>query len=335
MISFPALSFRSSDKTMAYLPGLGLCLLMLVALLMSAAPAHAQQRSEDTTIEGFDARSQALWNRNWQLAAKNYILFNGEFVCIRGFNERYPSSRGVRVADLMSRDKGKIVRVRNRRGFTVEYRVVLSRPEAEAQAMALPEMAVGQYGYIHSVEVERILSPDAMVVRNVWLIDPQAVKRSQDDERSRLNQEYDWRVANELAEALFVHRNNLQNIQQQAVFSREFVLRGYPTDSLSSGMRWSGPREGELQIALLTVQDIDDNWSADRGKRRMLVAIPVNRLRNGLNHEQFLALLTQRQIKPQDLITVIQDANRSVMRDIEKSLVDAIEARAKPASTEE
>jgi hypothetical protein len=183
--------------------------------------------------------------------------------------------------------------------------------------------------------VERILGPDAMVVRNIWLIDPQAVRRAQDDERSRLNQEYDWRIANELADALYVHRNNLLTLQQQPVFSREFVLRGYPTDSLSSGMRWSGPREGELQIALLTVQDVDDNWSADRGRRRMLVAIPVNRLRTGLNHEQFLALLTQRQIKPQELITVIQEANRSVTRDIARSLVDAIEARATPAASAE
>jgi hypothetical protein len=134
-------SIIRTGRLMISLPKPRLCmLLLLLVLLIPGQHVQAQPRTEDTTVEGFDARSQTLWNRNWQQAAKNYILFNGEFVCIRGFNERYPSSRGVRVADLLSRDKGKIVRVRNRRGFSVEYRVVLPRPEAEAQAMALPDM---------------------------------------------------------------------------------------------------------------------------------------------------------------------------------------------------
>lgn len=309
---------------------LAMALLVVCLLLGVTAPAQAQNDVNDVTK--LDARGQAMWNRHWQIAARCYIIFDDDYRCIRGYNERYPSSRGMTVSDLLRKDKGYVMRLRTWRGTTVEQRINLSRAEAEAQAMALPEMAVGHYGYIHSVEVERILSPDAMIVRNVWLVDSQALYRSRDDDRDKLAREYDHGVASQLADEIYQHRVRLANLQEQAVFKREFVLQGFSTNRLASGMRWTGPRDGGLQIALLSVRDIEDNWSPNQGRRRMLVAAPVAHLRSGLNQEEFLALLKKRGMTPRNLVDVIEEANRSVVRDVEKNMVDAIEAKASPVA---
>lgn len=315
------------------LMALALCLTLLPTQILLAGDDEAAKNQETPEVkktQELSPRGKAMWNRHWSIAAKSYIVFNNEYLCIRGYNERYPSSRSVTVTDLLRRDKGYTMRLRTRRGTTVDQRVTLSRAEAEAQAMALPEMAVGQYGFIHSVLVERILSPDAMIVRDVWLVDAQALHRARDDDRNRFSQDYDYSVASQLADEVYLNRLRLANTQQQAVFSREFVLQGFPTESLASGMRWSGPRDGGLQIALLTVRDVDDNMSPEKGRRRMLVAAPVGRLRNGLNSEQFMDLLKQRGMTPNELVDVIDEANRSIVRDIEKSMVDAIESKATP-----
>lgn len=292
--------------------------------------ASTDGKAQDNSEDKLDARAQAMWNRHWQLAARCYIVFDDDYLCIRGYNERFPSSRGVTVSDLLRRDKGYTIRLRTHRGTNVEQRIMLSRAEAEAQAMALPEMAVGQYGFIHSVGVERILSPDAMVVRDVWLVDAQALHRARDDDRNRFSQEYDYNIASQLADEVYQHRMRLANLQQQPVFSREFVLQGFPTQSLASGMRWQGPGDGGLQIAILTVRDVEDNWSPDKGRRRMLVAAPVGRLRTGLKLDQFLDLLKKRGMTRKNLVEVIDEANRSVIRDVEKNMVDSIEAKAMP-----
>lgn len=305
---------------------LGLVVVLLAWLCVPAVPVMADDDKASDALKDLSPRAQAIWNRHWPIAARNYIVFNDEYLCVRGYSDRYPSSKGMTVSDLLRRDKGYVMRLRNRRGMTSEQRIMLSRAEAEAMAMALPQMAVGHYGFIHSVEVERILGPDAMVVRNLWLIDAQALNRARDDDRQRLTNDFDWNIASQIADELYQNRTRLADIQQQAVFNREFVLRGFSTDSLASGMRWSGPGGAGLQIALLTVQDVEDNWSPDRGVRRMLVAIPGQRLRNGLNRDQFLELLARRKLTPQAIVEVVEEANRSVVRDVEKSMVDAIEA---------
>lgn len=311
-------------------PAATLLFALLACLLGMMQPVHAQETGEPASLKDLSPRAQAIWNRHWPLAARNYIIFNEEYLCVRGYNDRYPSSKGMTVTDLLKRDKGYVMRLRNRRGMTIEQRITLSRVEAEAMAMALPQMAVGHYGFIHSVEVERILGPDAMVVRNLWLIDAQAMNRARDDDRQRLTNDFDWNIASQIADELYQNRVRLADMQQQAVFNREFVLRGFPTERLASGMRWAGPGGAGLQIAILSVQDVEDNWSPDRGVRRMLVAIPGQRLRNGLNRDQFLDLLARRKMTPQQLVEVVEEANRSVVRDVEKSMVDAIEA-ADPA----
>jgi hypothetical protein len=294
----------------------------------SAAAAKDAAPTTQPAQEKLDPRSQAVWSRYWQKAAANYIKFNGEYLCIRGYNERYPSSKGVTVNDLLRRDKGYVMRLRTRRGNTAEQRVSLSRAEAEALAMVLPELAVGNYGFIHSVEVERILGPTSMIVRSIWLVDAQAVYRARDDDRSRLMADYDGSSASQLVDELYQNRIRLVDAQQQAVFSKELVLEGFPTDQLASGMRWRGPGEGGLQIAILAVRDIQGNGQTGRGHRRMLVAAPVGRLRTGLNREEFDQLLAQRKMTHKDLVAVIDDASRGVLRDVEKSMIDAIEAKA-------
>lgn len=309
-----------------------LTLAILAMCLVSLVCGSVQAQADMEGVSKLDPRGQAMWNRHWPIAARCYIIFDEDYRCIRGYNERYPSSRSMTVTDLLRKDKGYVMRLRTWRGTTVEQRVNLSRAEAEAQAMALPEMAVGHYGYIHSVEVERILSPDAMIVRNVWLVDAQALYRSRDEDRDKLSREYDHGVASQLADEIYQHRVRLANLQDQPVFKREFVLQGFPTERLASGMRWSGPRDGGLQIALLSVRDIEDNWSPNQGRRRMLVATPVGRLRTGLNQEQFLDLLKKRGMTPKDLVDVVEEANRSVVRDVEKNMVDAIEAKAAPVA---
>lgn len=307
-------------------------LMVLALMIILTTVASAQTKDAADPVAKLDPRAKAIWTRFWPLAAKSYIRFNNEYLCIRGYNDRYPSSRGISVADLLRRDKGYTIRLRSRRGASVEQRITLSRAEAEAQAMALPQMAVGQYGFIHSVKVERILTPDAMIVRDIWLVDAQALYRARDDDRNQLAQDYDYSVASQLADAIYQYRLNLATTQDQDVFSREFLLEGYPTQGLASGMRWTGPRDGGLQIVMLTVRDVEDNWSPEKGRRRMLVAAPVVKLRTGLNLDQFMDLLKTRDMTPQSLVDVIDDASRSVVHDIEKSMVDAIEAKAAPVA---
>ncbi len=231
------------------------------------------------------------FSKFWSTYARAYIPWDNDYVALPGYNPLYPSSKGV-TTEQAAEKMGKKVNVQN--GLVSRQTTIpLPLPEAQAVAMTLPTMEVGQYGFIHSFKVEKILGPDEMIVNTVWLIDPEltlkdkesllaeaerkariignsndAMRNNNNNNYSNNNNNYGPSANTLLSNArteineLFAEREKLIARQRTTSFSGSFKVKGYSTSSVTEGQRWSGPtaqvgKSGAgMQVAVIRIVDL-------------------------------------------------------------------------------
>jgi hypothetical protein len=238
-------------------------------------------------------KSKDQFSKFWSTYARAYIPWDGDYVALPSYNPLYPSSTGV-TADQAAEKMGKKASVNT--GLVSRVTIVpLSLPEAQAAAMTLPSMEIGQYGYIHSFRVDKILGPDEMVVSSVWLLDPEATTKekeailneaerkakiigdsneamrrnaSNNNSNSSNNNNFGPNAASLMNTARsevteqYVQREKAISRQKSSSFNGPFKVKGYPTTSVVEGQRWTGPssqvgKSGQgMQIAVIRITDV-------------------------------------------------------------------------------
>ena len=88
--------------------------------------------------------------------------------------------------------------------------------------VVLPRPQPGHYGVLHSVEIERILGPDQILVGGLWLLDARAMKRERDAELQRVRraERRNRRAADQIMAARYRARDAAAQIQRTAARRR-------------------------------------------------------------------------------------------------------------------
>lgn len=137
-----------------------------------------------TAADPPDPPTHALWQHHYRRYKNLSLRLEGGYVGCPTYSQRYPSSAGLTVneaATSLTRDvtvgDGALMRI-----------LTLKQPRAEAEAMArpIPNLEVGEYCHVLSVEIERIVGDDPMVVSRLHLINADALNRSYRSDRDRL-----------------------------------------------------------------------------------------------------------------------------------------------------
>ena len=252
--------------------------------------------------EGLDARTRPLWERHWRMYAQHCAEFQGEFLCCPLYDRRYPSSAGmtVRQAEAQLSEKVWV----GGGGIIVTKTVKLPIAEAKAMALPIPRIAVGQYGYLASVEVDEVLGPTSMQVEDLYLIDPVSLRKDYRADRAKASHAEDTDAASAALAYVYTHRDALVE-RQKDKRHRKIVLRleGFSTDGLIAGERWSGPK-GQGVAVLIVKPEV---YGSKRRPRQRLVAVSVEGIRWGLDENAFVRLLKARGMDPASFVERVME----------------------------
>lgn len=252
--------------------------------------------------EGLDAQTNALWERHWRVYAQKCAEFEGGFICCPAYERRYPSSAGmtVRQAEAELAEKVKV------RKANMVYTRTIKMPIGEAEAMVnpIPKLAIGEYGYLASVEVVEVLGPASVLVKDVALIDTAKLNRDYRADRERVRQADDSDAADEVLEHIYGQRYALVEKQKQKAYTRAVLrIEGYMAQGLTGGERWEGPKDGGVQVVIVGQED----YGNERRPKQRLVAVSPEKIRLGLDEAGFIRLLETRGLEPASFVKRVMD----------------------------
>jgi hypothetical protein len=318
--------------------------LLLPGLCLGSAPASAQ---EFTELDGtpIDSRLRRAWAGNWRDFARSVAPFEDGYIVVPNYDRRTPSSLGMSERDAIEKLTETYTEttgiIRETRTWTPP------REEAEAYANTLPKMDLGTYGYIHSVEVVEVLGPEQMLVKNIWLIDGDAVERAYERELAELQMQERRNGRNNrggpdaraVVDARYAMRLAVVEYQQNREFGQTCRLVGYDTRGLQPGQRYAGPRDEGFQVAVAKWDHVavpaedeaqDQAEEDDRPRRSsrrsdepdpMLVLVdPLPVMRVNTTEEQFIEMLDKRGLKIVEFIELVREL-READRETSEELI--------------
>lgn len=300
----------------------------------SATSGNPRPSTSANPAAASSVKNVGEWERAAGLIARNYAPFAGEFYANIKWDSRHPSSAGLTVEEALNKHQYTMMAERSI-GLPMPMRIDIPRAEAEAVAMALPDVAPNEFGYILSANIKEILGPDEMWLDQVWLIDADEYQRiKQREERELRGQESAGRTTSENIRKQFEFRDRLVQKQEGASFQRGFVLKGVPTGGLATKTRWSGDqrRQAGLQVVFVGSR-LQDVSGMARRKDRLLVAVPGDRFRPGLNETQVREMLRKRNLTPEQLVQMFEEERHGDLRSVEVAVIRRLEAAREAIET--
>jgi len=297
------------------------------------APLTAQQQVDY-------ARVQRLWNTHWRRVAAYYIEHEGNYICVPSYDSRLPSSTGQTVAAYRDTAVWQQPYVDDR-GRETTRRLVLPEEDAFAAVALIPEIAVGQYGYIHSGNIARIIDEQTLELDRVWLVDADAVRAQYNTlrgnafdnqaefredaatgrdrgDRREIRRDFRDRIGAD-SDALqwgFTNRNAAADRQSGRAFSRyTWVIKGYRTTALLEDARWPSAQANTPGLQLVIV-DIDGTT---------ITAVPVQSIGTGINELQLLHCLSQREVDKAAFVELVLEASRVARDDYVRHVLARLE----------
>lgn len=242
----------------------------------TADPSAVGPVSPEAAAALTNMKQKDAFTKFWSTYARAFIPWNDDYVSLPTYNPLHPNSSGLsadQVKDKMTKTVTvQDLNVRKQQAITPPY------PEIQAAAMTIPSMEVGQYGYIHSFKVDKILGPDEMLVKDIWLIDAdatlkekqaiileaerkakaigdsnEAIRRANTSNNNNSNNNnYNnanfgpnastlMAAAREEINARYTEREKVINRNRTGGFTGPFKVKGYPTSGVLEGQRWTGP----------------------------------------------------------------------------------------------
>lgn len=244
------------------------------------------------------SQGRATFDTLWKEYATRYVKRESEYYAVPGYDTSFPSSRGITVDQVLDKHQG--TQTLDRVGYSMPLRKVtlIQRAEAEAVAMPIPWVAPGQYGYVRSVYIEKILGPDQMLVRDIELVDATELKKEVELRKKSVTDSGDQNAI----DRAYAERTKLADRQKENAFRSPILLTGYSTENLTEKSRWLGPNagSGKIGMQLAVVRAVTEVKSPGSNKaykvplRKFYEAVPAEKLKEGITKEQFEELLAQR-----------------------------------------
>lgn len=270
-------------------------------------PEESADAADEKDVEGSpdDAeramRVQRLFDRHWFTYARWFRPF-GENYVLFSYDTKYPNSRGLTLEQ--ARDQLSTTRKVKVPGYNImrDEKVYGPQGEAEAFAYAIPELKPGAYGFVYSFVVDRVLGPQEMIVSQMWILDPEAMRR----ERTEYERQIKWHDGRdrEIEHRYFKIRSELQRMPERDRRWQRVKVVGFPTKDLPLGVRWNGPRGKGVQVVFLGYENLQN----DSRQPPMHVAVlePADTLKTGLNKEQFADLLEKHGYSTESFVELVQ-----------------------------
>ncbi len=324
-------------------PGLRPLFCVLFCLLFSALPITAQADATDTTDSAADKQEQAridrLWGLEWRRILPFYVKHDGRYIYVPNYDKRLPSSTGL-TPEAYQKDTVLEQKYPDKNGKELTRKLVKPATDTHAAVALLPDVAVGNYGYIHSGHITKILDDKTLELKSVWLLDDDAmqdqIQKLKDDARETMQKEIEsalqdrdgvnwreggiaWRkltAENEAIDWAFADRSKAAQRQSGRLFaSYTWRVIGFKTDKLTSDARWPAGKAAEAGLQLVIV-DITGST---------VTAVPVASIGKELTVLDAMDLLEDRGLTRQQFVELVTEIKREARADYLPQVLAKIE----------
>jgi hypothetical protein len=322
--------------------------LLIAGMLAPTTFAQAAEDEQSVEERREEARVERLWNLNWRSFATYFLEHDGSYVCVPGYTRSKPSSVGQTTSEYRKASTWT-QEYEDERGKEVSRKLVKPEEEAFAAVALIPEVEVGQYGYIHSGEIDSIVDDKTVELEDIWLVDAASLR----EEKRELKEDLWGEVLSDIEDAIrdrargrnkrgkIVDRRMVENDaidwgyevreeaaqrQRSSEFSRyTWVVQGFATGKLEEGARWPSENAKEPGLQLIVV-DIDD---------RTVTAVPAATLRKGITELQFIDYLQTRELKKADFVEIVTEAKREHRSDYIPHVLAKITGKEAPTTDDD
>lgn len=306
------------------------CSLLFIAGLFVTTAFSAQARQ--TELDGMPI-ADAVY-RGFQTNYRKYATLISEvddgFAVIPKYDRRLVSSRGITTSQAM--DLLKVEQEVTTGNLTRKRLKYPDRADAEAYSKALPKLEVGNYGWIASAEVVKIIDRKQMIVKEIWLVDRPKVRAAYEKDRQQSARENGGEENKELLQ--FNYAKRIEMVEQQEDrdegFEEQFRLVGFDTRGLRVGDRWKGDNDEGFQVAVAFWEVPETEEEDDRRRRRndddpRLVLTEVESLmRKTIDEQGFKKLLGQRDMTVADFVDLVRTIRERDRRNAEERIFNAL-----------
>ncbi len=313
----------------------GWCLVLMVLALPSAVLADRQTEVDGTPIED---RIYRGYEANWRKYARFACEVDGGYAYIPHYDRRKDSSRGMSVTQVMDEltkrweeKSGNLVVKKTKRP---------PREDAEAFARAIPDLAVGSYGWVASAEVVEVIGRDEMIVKELWLVDRDRLNEQYKADREKMERRTGEVDEDELK---FDYQGRLalreQAGEKDEGFTGTFRLIGYDTRGLREGERWEGRNNEGFQVAVIRWETPEPEAEEDSDRRRrsrsdddprLVLSEIESKMRRTLDSEGFKKLLAERGMSVVEFVELVRDMRENDRQNAEERITNALLPDALP-----
>ncbi|MEO0476685.1 MAG: hypothetical protein AAF085_12060 [Planctomycetota bacterium] len=301
-------------------------ILLASVFLLPANMVQARQTELDGTPIPSEVYSsfQSNWRKYGVMAAK----LDDSFVMIPTYNRSRESSRGINTSQAMAMLK----EVREvRQGNLVRKRTAYpDRADAEAFSKALPKMSVGEYGWVASVEIVKIIGRKEMIVKEVWLVDLPSMREAYAKDKEKSARDNGGEPNTELLKFNYAERIKMKEQQEERDegFEEEFRLIGYDTRGLRVGDRWKGENDEGFKVAVAYWEEPEPEEGESRRRRksdpRLVLTEVESVMRKTLDEQGFKELLAERELTVADFVDLLRTVREQDRRNAEKRIINTL-----------
>lgn len=275
----------------------------------------------------------SLWRHNWPLFAARYVKVNDHYRPCAKYNFDYPSSRLEKPEKYTDQhQRSRTIRTSPAGiGMTRQTTTKLPRDDAEAFVRTIPKLEVGEYGFIRSAKVAKIIDDDEMYVVDIRLIDTDALLESKRDtarDLARRNRNATQRAIEAEVEWRYQKRDEIVDLQENKEFQRALHLVGYDTRNLKVDDIWIGqtPHEQTDGIQLAIVDE--ETYSSGRSRTRLIpIAVSAWHLRQrDITEDQFRQLLETRGFDEKSFVELVLTTKRDDPENADIAIMNELEA---------
>lgn len=297
------------------------CLLILAALVVWIAPqASAQDAQKELDGTVIDRNVYLSFESNWRKYSRYVCKVGDTYGFLPNYEKRYDSSLGMTTTQFINANK-VVSEDRNNTLVQKKFRTY-PREDAEPFVKALPDTEIGSYGYVASAEVVDVINKNEMLIKDLWLVDEDAMRKLYATEKAQLERRMDEADAKQVLNFNFTNRIKLKKMQDSGDFEETFRIVGFDTRGLRKGDRWAGHRSEGFKVGVIRwekpqVDKKDEKKSKFRRSKksdeRILLSEIDDAMRKPIDGEDFKKMLGERGMTVTefvDLMRVLRERDR-------------------------
>ncbi len=321
-----------------------------IVFILSVATSAVLSAATDPELTPAE---KAYFQRGYMAVRSSYIELDGKFYCCPAYDPAYDNSNHAQSAQWIREHTEKLEFDSPLLDWVKTESLVPPRAEAEAYCHMLPEVQVGQYGFIRESSILRNANDGSIEITKITLVDSAGLEKQKELDKKALDQwaeelraearqrnwqarrDRNWKARPALGPGAWgewidkaEQINENRYAQREALIKVEQTLARYSIEIVGVNDTRLQPGKPYTNQQLIVIDRADNRSTESSGT---LTMAPATLFRRGLNPQQFETLLKSREISNKTFAGLIESKLKENPQSFRDAVIELLGDDAQPA----